>query len=157
MTSAWSRLCLVGLTAAVCGRVQGGDGPGDAPVGPGDGSGSGTGSDPPVLELLARNIGGPGSVDDTGVAARLSFPQGVVLDSAGNLYVSNTGNDTIRKATPTGVVTTLAGTAGTMGSADGTGTAALLSNPRTIVIDSASNLFIADSGNRTIRKNERRS
>jgi hypothetical protein len=76
----------------------------------------------------------------------------VAVDSAGNVYVADTFNDTIRKATPEGVVTTLAGLAGSSGSADGTGSAARFYNPSGVAVDSASNVYVADSGNNTIRK-----
>ncbi len=77
-----------------------------------------------VVTTLAGTAGQIGSADGTGSAARFFDPYGVAVDSAGIVYVANTVNDTIRKITPAGVVTTLAGTAGQVGSADGTGSAA---------------------------------
>ena len=94
----------------------------------------------------------PGSADGTGSAARFSNPSAVVADSSGNLYVADTGNDTIRKVTPSGVVTTFAGTAGNIGSADGVGSAAQFNSPGGVAIDSSGNIFVADSGSQTIRK-----
>jgi sugar lactone lactonase YvrE len=93
-----------------------------------------------------------GSADGTGTAAGFYFPVGIVLDAFGNLYVADTDNCTIRKITPAGVVTTLAGKAGVAGSADGTGTAARFSFPFGITIDKSGNLYVADNGNATIRK-----
>ncbi len=94
----------------------------------------------------------PGAMDGTGSAARFSGPYSVAVDSAGNVYVADAWNDTIRKVTPTGLVTTLAGLAGNQSSADGTGSAARFSGPSGVAVDSAGNVFVADSGNNTIRK-----
>ena len=74
------------------------------------------------------------------------------MDSAGNVYVADTYNHTIRKITPAGVVTTLAGSAGSSGSADGTGSAARFYWPSGVAVDSAGNVYVADTGNHTIRK-----
>jgi sugar lactone lactonase YvrE len=91
-------------------------------------------------------------VDGTGGAARFNFPTGMAVDSAGNVYVADQRNETIRKITPTGVVTTLAGTAGMVGSADGTGAAARFHNPFGVAVDGVGNVYVADNGNSTIRK-----
>ena len=96
--------------------------------------------------------GGAGNVDGTGSAARFDDPSGVAVDSAGNVYVADTGNHTIRKVTAGGVVTTLAGLADSPGSADGTGSAARFNSPRGVAVDSGGNVYVADTGNRTIRK-----
>src|SRR6266487_3128445 len=93
-----------------------------------------------------------GSADGTGSAARFYFPQGVATDTSGNVYVADTFNYTIRKITPAGVVTTLAGLAGFPGSADGTGSAARFSSPIGVATDSSGNVYVADSGNNTIRQ-----
>ena len=79
-------------------------------------------------------------------------PAGVAVDGAGNVYVADTVNDTIRKITPAGVVTTLAGMAGQHGSADGTGSAARFDHPVGVAVDAAGNVYVADTGNDTIRK-----
>ncbi len=93
-----------------------------------------------------------GSADGTGPAARFSGPSGVAADSLGNLYVTDSGNNTIRKITPAGLVTTIAGRAGVKGSADGTGTNASFYLPTGIAVDSNGNLYVADEFNDTIRK-----
>ena len=94
----------------------------------------------------------PGSADGTGSAARFNSPAGVAVDSAGNTYVADTVNSTIRKITPAGVVTTFAGLAGSPGSANGTGSAARFAGPVAVAIDSIGNIFVADTNNHTIRK-----
>jgi hypothetical protein len=93
-----------------------------------------------------------GSADGTGAAARFSGPSGVAADSVGNFYVTDSGNNTIRKITPVGLVTTIAGLAGVKGSADGTGTNASFYLPTGIAADSNGNLYVADEFNDTIRK-----
>ncbi len=96
--------------------------------------------------------GVPGSADGTGSAARFEFPYGVAVDSSGNVYVADSGNDTIRQITPTGVVTTLAGLAGNQGSADGMGSAARFNLPTGVAVDNSGNVYVADYNNFTIRK-----
>src|ERR1035441_4089593 len=94
----------------------------------------------------------PGSADGTGAAARFANPWGVAADSAGNLYVADTDNHTIRKITAGGVVSTLAGLAGVSGSADGTGSGARLNQPQGVAVDANGIVYVADPGNYTIRK-----
>lgn len=105
-----------------------------------------------VVSTLAGTVGAVGSADGTGAAARFSKPWGVAVDSAGNVYVADTNNGTIRKVTPTGVVSTLAGTAGVSGSADGTGAAASFRLLYCIAVDTTGNSYVADYQMNTIRK-----
>jgi sugar lactone lactonase YvrE len=105
-----------------------------------------------VVTTLAGTAGTPGAADGTGAAAGFNTPTGITADKNGNTYVADTGNHTIRKVTSAGVVTTLAGTAGRMGSADGTGAAAQFNSPIGIASDAAGNLYVADTGNHTVRK-----
>jgi uncharacterized repeat protein (TIGR01451 family) len=105
-----------------------------------------------VVTTLAGTPAVVGSTDGTGSAARFHYPFGITVDTAGNLYVSDQSNHTIRKITPGGVVTTVAGSAGVIGSADGSGSAARFYYPSGMAIDSAGNLFVADTYNHTIRK-----
>ena len=92
------------------------------------------------------------SADGTGSAAQFSGPRGLAVDNAGNVYVADSSNHTIRKITAAGVVTTLAGKAGTSGYQNGTGTAALFNEPYGVVADSAGNVFVADTNSNAIRK-----
>ncbi len=104
------------------------------------------------VTTIAGQPGVSGSADGIGTAATFSGPSGLALDASGNLYVADTGNHTIRKITPSGAVTTLAGTAGREGGADGSGSAARFSYPRGLTIDTAGNLYVADPGNEEIRR-----
>ncbi len=104
------------------------------------------------MTTLAGSAGQSGSADGTRSAARFSAPTGVAVDSAGNVYVADLFNYTIRKNTPDGVVTTLAGSAGQSGTKDGTGSVARFFAPVSVAVDSATNVYVADSGNSTIRK-----
>jgi sugar lactone lactonase YvrE len=104
------------------------------------------------LSLLAGDIGGAGGIDGTGVTARFNKIDGLVVDPSGNVFVADTANHAIRKITPAGVVTTVAGQPGVRGSADGTGAAARFSDPMSITLDASGNLFVADFSNSTIRK-----
>ena len=105
-----------------------------------------------VVTTLAGTAGVSGSADGTGGAGRFNEPTGVAVDGAGNVYVADTGNFTIRKITSGGVVTTLAGTAGASGSADGTGSVARFYNPLGVAVDGAGTVYVADTYNDTIRK-----
>jgi sugar lactone lactonase YvrE len=101
---------------------------------------------------FAGLAGNPGGTDAMGVNARFRFPNGLAVDSSGNVYVADTGNHTIRRIAPDHTVTTIAGMAGVSGSADGTGSAARFNLPRAVALDSQGNLFVADSENFTIRR-----
>lgn len=104
------------------------------------------------VSTFAGMPGSSGSADGAGSAARFTHPAGVAVDSVGNVYVADSTNYTIRKITPTGIVTTLAGTAGSSGSADGVGAAARFDYPNGIVVDGAGNVYVADTDSNTIRK-----
>jgi sugar lactone lactonase YvrE len=95
--------------------------------------------------------GTAGYANGTGSAAQFNQPYCIVADAANNLYVGDRMNGAIRKITPAGLVTTLAGN-GTSGSTDGTGTAASFTEPLGIALTSTGNLYVADYGNQKIRK-----
>jgi sugar lactone lactonase YvrE len=104
-----------------------------------------------TVTTLAGTAGSSGSTDDTGTSARFKNSQGITTDGT-NLYVVDRGNHTIRKIViDNGTVTTLAGTAGSSGSTDATGTSARFSSPGGITTD-GTNLYVADRGNHSIRK-----
>lgn len=102
-----------------------------------------------VMTIVAG--GSSGFADGTGTQAKFRNPLGITIDAQGNLYVAEVGNNCIRKITPAGVVTTVAGN-GTAGFQDGDKSIALFSNPRGLAIDSQGNLFVADTSNRRIRR-----
>ncbi|HAB58649.1 MAG TPA: hypothetical protein DCE75_11425 [Acidimicrobiaceae bacterium] len=104
------------------------------------------------VTTFAGSIGSSGSDDGTGTDARFSYPVGVAFDGDGNLYVTERFNDTIRKVTPAGVVTTFAGSAGNSGTDDGTGTDARFNGPTGVAVDGDGNLYVTDLNNHTIRK-----
>jgi len=108
---------------------------------------------PPTLTAIVSTFAGStkGFADGIGRAAQFDQPHGIALDATGNLYVSDSGNNRIRKITPTGEVSTFAGS-GVQGFADGVGSAAQFHWPWGIAIDAAGNLYISDNGNNRIRK-----
>ena len=107
-----------------------------------------------IVSTFAGSVGpgGVGSADGTGAAAQFHGPYDMVTDSQGNLFVADGTNNTIRKITPAGVVSTFAGTAGVTGHANGTGAAASFNSPYGLAIDAADTLYVADYGNQLIRK-----
>jgi sugar lactone lactonase YvrE len=103
----------------------------------------------PVNDGTAGSIG---SVDGTGSAARFNQPRGMAIDAVGNLYVADASNHTIRKITPQGAVSTLAGLAGSFGTADGVGDQARFRLPHGVTVDAAGNVYVTDFYTPRVRK-----
>jgi len=103
------------------------------------------------ISLLAGGLGGAGNIDGIGAGARFNAPTGVAADAAGNIYVADSQNHTIRKITPAGVVTTYAGRSGLPGSTDGAASEAQFNSPGSIA-SCGNNLFVVDASNFTIRR-----
>jgi serine/threonine protein kinase, bacterial len=108
------------------------------------------GSPSAVVTTLAGSLN-RGLADGSGAAAVFNQIGGIAADRNGNVYVADTQNHAIRKISPAGVVTTLAGN-GTGGFANGTGAAARFLRPLAVAVDASANVYVADSGNNVIRK-----
>lgn len=104
------------------------------------------------VSLFAGTPGVAGAQDGPGGMAQFSSPTGLAVDQDNNLYVADSGSHLIRKITPGGVVSTVAGTPAAPGSTDGPGSMAAFRNPWGVAVDRMGAIYVADSGNHTIRK-----
>ena len=103
-----------------------------------------------VVTTLAGNTH-PGSANGKGTAASFAHPAGVAIDAEGNLFVADAGNNKIRKVSPDGMVTTLAGN-GIRGATNGQDTTVSFNKPMGIATDKSGNIYVADYQNNLIRK-----
>jgi sugar lactone lactonase YvrE len=92
-----------------------------------------------------------GFADGPGISAMFSYPRGIAVDGSGNVFVADTGNQRIRKITPSGLVSTLAGN-GVASFADGPAATAMFNEPQDLATDANGNVYVADSGNARLRK-----
>jgi sugar lactone lactonase YvrE len=107
-----------------------------------------------ITTVAGNGTAGVGGDGGLATAAQLNYPQGIAVDSAGNLYIGDTNNHRIRKVTAvTGIISTFAGTgiAGYLGE-NGPATAARLNNPIGMAVDSAGNVFVVDQYNHRVRR-----
>jgi hypothetical protein len=105
-----------------------------------------------VVTILAGTPGKSGAADGPGSKALFNSPEGLVLDREGTLYVADSGNQTIRRITPEGEVSTFVGRSGKRGTVDGQGKAARLDRPASIAIDSTGTLYVTNGDDNQIRK-----
>ena len=105
-----------------------------------------------IVTTYAGTAGQRGTTDALGVNARFAFPFAVVADAAGAVFVADSFNHTIRKIDFSSNVSTLAGTGGTSGVADGTGAVARFNQPSALAVDSGGNVYVADTNSHTLRR-----
>jgi sugar lactone lactonase YvrE len=106
-----------------------------------------------AVTMVAGGVGASGFTDATGTAARFHGPQGLTLDSSGNLFVADTNNNAIREFVPsTGVVSTVAGQSGVAGNADGANSQAQFHYPSSVAADLLGNLYVVDTDNHLLRE-----
>jgi len=103
-----------------------------------------------VVSTIAGN-GGPGRVDGVRRSASFNMPSGIAVDALGNLFVADRENHTIRRITPSGYVSTIAGN-GNIGKTDGSGPAARFYHPQGIAVDASGNIYVGDADNNLVRK-----
>lgn len=109
-----------------------------------------------ICDVIVSTFAGSGSsgyTNATGAAAQFSSPRGLAADASGTVYIADSNNNAIRKISPSGVVTTIAGAGpGNNGYINATGVAARFSTPEAIAVDASGTLYVADTNNHRIRK-----
>lgn len=105
-----------------------------------------------VVSTIAGSPGNPGHSDGPSIVAAFRAPQGIAIGSTGIIYISDTQNHVIRRVALDGVVSTLAGAPGVGGNSDGVGSESRFSRPTGLAFGPDGNLYIADTGNRLIRR-----
>ena len=107
-----------------------------------------------ITTLAGNGVQGFSGDGGAGTSAAINWPYGVAVDTAGNVYIADYGNNRIRKWTASsGIINTIAGNGGTGFSGDGgAGTSAMMNLPQGVALDTAGNVYIADTGNSHIRK-----
>jgi len=103
------------------------------------------------LDVFTGSVDGPSVKDGIGNYARFYNPNRMAIDSTGNIYVAEQDTNIIRKITPSGQVSTLAGKAGVAGYVNGSGTSALFNTPTCVAVDGNGKIYVGDSGNKVIR------
>ena len=105
-----------------------------------------------MVSTVAGKAGAPGTADGPAAKARFHTPTDVKIDAAGNLYVADFENHSIRKITPGGMVSTWAGASGKEGDAEGVARQARFRRPKALAFDPAGNLIVNDAGTMVIRR-----
>ena len=106
-----------------------------------------------ISTVAGTGVGGYSGDGGLAVNATLYYPEGVAIDTSGNLYIADNGNSVIRKVATNGIISTIAGTnIGGYSGDGGPATSAKLYNPGGISLDNKGNLYIADIHNNRIRK-----
>lgn len=105
-----------------------------------------------AIVTVAGSAGQTGSANGTGSSARFNDPAGLAIDADENVIIADRGNHTIRRMTPAGEVTTIAGVAGEVGHRDGSASQALFNRPIGVAVDARGNILVTEEGNHTVRR-----